>query len=345
MRVIVCGGREYVMDAVDWYFLDALHSADPVLLGRAPRLGPIEVLYHGAADGADSWAALWAETRGVQAIPFPADWQRLGRGAGPIRNGWMLRGEHPIHGQLPPADLVVAHEGGDGTADMVQQARDAGVPVLDLRGQRWLRWTREHVRDLGEFTRHLQAAEAPGTEGWRKAAARAMRATNEAHGGLQIPIAQGHMFRRSDLNNKFVLPPGALYCARDTMLRQGQVELPEGGDGSVLGNPIRYQDLSPEESAGALEQYRAHLRAVYRKSAHVRELIETIGEEHPLLICWCHESKPCHTTVIAEAAQMVRARRTIKAKGHMLPPPELPASFVRSIASARRGLPGSSAAA
>jgi hypothetical protein len=55
---------------------------------------------------------------------MPADWNTLGRAAGPIRNGRMLRDGLP--------DAVIAFAGGIGTANLVAQARAAGVTVYEI---------------------------------------------------------------------------------------------------------------------------------------------------------------------------------------------------------------------
>lgn len=341
--MIVCGGRDYTMDAVDWRRLDALHEGDHDMLGLMPRLGPLTAVYHGDAPGADRWAAFWGETRGVPVTPFPADWKTFGKAGGPVRNGAMLAGLHPTLGRLPEPDAVIAFPGGPGTDDMISQARRAGRPVLDLREHRWRRWTAEHVRDLAEFTSYLTSTagrEADTDEVGR----RALRMANAAHGGLAIPIVQAHLYRRTS-DKVVALPPGSIYCGRATMLR-ADLELPVDGNGCDLGNPVRYSgDLTPAQTAAAMDQFRAHLRIQYRRSARVRELVDRIGREQTLLACWCHESKPCHTTVIADAAQLVRASREMRERGLMLPPAELPARFARSTASGRSASPSSSEAA
>ncbi len=83
------------------------------------------VLLHGAAPGVDSLAGRAAEEMGFVVQPWPAEWGRHGRSAGPIRNGNMLRYGRP--------ELVVALTDdlsrSRGTADMVRQARAAGVTV------------------------------------------------------------------------------------------------------------------------------------------------------------------------------------------------------------------------
>lgn len=116
--VVVTGGREYR----DWAAVDrtltALHAARP-----------IRRLAHGAARGADTLAARWAKRQpGMEVEPYPVtrdDWRLLGKAAGPARNRLMLECEDP--------DLVVAFPGGRGTRDMVAQATNSHIEVLDLR--------------------------------------------------------------------------------------------------------------------------------------------------------------------------------------------------------------------
>lgn len=132
MRLLVCGGRGYgVMP--DWYppdqavevharaaresfflreTLDCLHAEDPV-----------SVVIHGGARGADALAGLWAVRKGIEVLVFKADWRGLGKSAGPIRNARMIFEGVPAK--------VVAFPGGAGTADMVRQARAAGVRVFE----------------------------------------------------------------------------------------------------------------------------------------------------------------------------------------------------------------------
>jgi hypothetical protein len=84
----------------------------------------VSVVIEGESRGADKLAALWASRRSIPLEPYPADWDRWGMAAGPKRNRQML-----IEGK---PDLVVAFPGGDGTADMVRQARKAGVRVREV---------------------------------------------------------------------------------------------------------------------------------------------------------------------------------------------------------------------
>jgi hypothetical protein len=113
MRVLVCGGRDYGgADTVN------------VELGRLHREHGIACIIEGGARGADTLARQFAEAAGIPVETYAADWKGQRRAAGPIRNKRMLDEGKP--------DLVVAFPGGRGTANMVGQARKAGVRVLEI---------------------------------------------------------------------------------------------------------------------------------------------------------------------------------------------------------------------
>jgi hypothetical protein len=87
----------------------------------------IDAVIEGDARGADRMAGEWARNHRVENIKFCADWEKLGRKAGPIRNQLMLDEGKP--------DLVVAFPGGRRTADMVRRARAAGVEVIEAAAE------------------------------------------------------------------------------------------------------------------------------------------------------------------------------------------------------------------
>ena len=112
-KVLVCGGRDFDDRAGLFAALDRLHAA------RA-----FSVVIAGGARGADTLAVEWATDRGVPTEVYMAEWERLGRKAGPIRNQRMLDEGKP--------GLVVAFPGGRGTAGMVALSREAGVDVITI---------------------------------------------------------------------------------------------------------------------------------------------------------------------------------------------------------------------
>ncbi len=110
MKLLVCGGRDYLDAELVGIVLDRIHKETPITL-----------LIQGGAMGADSLARAWARRMGVENRTFEADWNKHGKGAGPIRNLQMLTEGRP--------DMVVAFPGGRGTTNMVDQAHLAGVIV------------------------------------------------------------------------------------------------------------------------------------------------------------------------------------------------------------------------
>jgi hypothetical protein len=107
MRLLVCGGRKTVSTSVIWDFLDQWHYKTP-----------ITVLIQGCAQGADLAARNWAIVRRIPFEDYPVtDWTY--RDAGTVRNQRMLEQSKP--------DAVLAFPGNNGTHDMCNRARLAGI--------------------------------------------------------------------------------------------------------------------------------------------------------------------------------------------------------------------------
>lgn len=111
--LLVCGGREF----------DHAERAFGILNRTAERV-EITAVRHGGARGADSLAGLWATDHGYPEQVYPADWAKLGKAAGPMRNQAMVDAGGVV--------AVVAFPGGPGTADTVRRARAAGLPVWEV---------------------------------------------------------------------------------------------------------------------------------------------------------------------------------------------------------------------
>lgn len=110
--VIVCGGRYFADEALVITTLDRLRV----------KYGPLHII-QGGATGADRLAFKWAQKQPhVLASNVPANWKKHGRSAGPVRNQQMIDDYRP--------KLVVAFQGGKGTADMVRRAKVAGIEIL-----------------------------------------------------------------------------------------------------------------------------------------------------------------------------------------------------------------------
>lgn len=147
-RLLVTGSRHHDWSATDTIAL--LMAAQDINRMRSRRntLMPWEppVLVHGGANGADTGAALAAQRLGWTKEVHHAEWNRLGRTAGPIRNREMID---------LGADLCLAFpnhlrgKGSRGTWGCVDLAYKAGIPVLVVWDNRV--WTYDVPLD-GEST-------------------------------------------------------------------------------------------------------------------------------------------------------------------------------------------------
>lgn len=110
-KVIIAGSREYSDYA-------ALAQRCDFLLSQVSD--PIEIV-SGAARGADTLGERYAYERGLPCTRFPADWDGLGKSAGPIRNIQMAG----------YADALIAFPIGKsvGTRHMISSARERGLRV------------------------------------------------------------------------------------------------------------------------------------------------------------------------------------------------------------------------
>jgi hypothetical protein len=113
MRVLVCGGRDFSDRDLLFRTLDDLR-----------REQVVNVIIEGNASGADRLAGYWARKHHIKNKKFPADWEKNGKAAGPIRNARMIAEGKP--------DLVIAFPGGEGTANMIAQAKEAGIDVVEV---------------------------------------------------------------------------------------------------------------------------------------------------------------------------------------------------------------------
>jgi len=117
LRVVVTGGRDfndysYVNKVMDLFILSEFGK-------------DMHLLIYGVATGADTLCYEWAVARNIITLPFPvtkSEWDRLGRAAGPIRNRRMIEDGKP--------DVCIAFPGNTGTANMIKQCKELGVPVI-----------------------------------------------------------------------------------------------------------------------------------------------------------------------------------------------------------------------
>ena len=112
-RVIIAGTRDF-----DDYGLLCRHT--DYMLSDKRKTRRI-VIVSGTAKGADALGEQYARERGYQIRRYPADWDRYGKAAGPLRNDLMARN----------ADALIAYWDGrsPGTKNMIDTARNYGLKV------------------------------------------------------------------------------------------------------------------------------------------------------------------------------------------------------------------------
>lgn len=91
------------------------------------------LVVHGACSGADWFADEVAKKLGYATDPIPADWDKLKRAAGPVRNREMVK-KHPDISWVYAFHNDIASS--KGTKDMVSVAEKAHIPV-ELVTSRW----------------------------------------------------------------------------------------------------------------------------------------------------------------------------------------------------------------
>lgn len=119
-RVLICGSRNFEDEE---FFLRAMES-------WMEKHGTPTTVVEGCARGADSLAEWWADRASTTTHPitiehYPAQWNKHGKAAGPIRNQQMLDEGKPEAVIAFSPDLSTSR----GTRDMVMRSRRAGLPV------------------------------------------------------------------------------------------------------------------------------------------------------------------------------------------------------------------------
>jgi len=130
--VLVTGDRNWDID--NDTHVDAITNELKTLVAYTVDDEGIRIV-HGAARGVDTIAEAAALVLGYDIAPYPAEWDKYHKAAGPKRNQQMLDEEHP--------NLVIAfHDDiktSKGTKDMVKRALKANVQVIHVQsdGKAW----------------------------------------------------------------------------------------------------------------------------------------------------------------------------------------------------------------
>lgn len=115
MRLIIAGSRDFrnkekILETID-------------LLITQQGLKPSVVLC-GCAKGVDTIGAEWAFSKGLKIEYYPANWDKYGKSAGPVRNTHMAKAADTL--------LVIRKRSSKGSANMVDVALDNGLEVHDI---------------------------------------------------------------------------------------------------------------------------------------------------------------------------------------------------------------------
>jgi len=73
MKLIICGGRDYMFDSKDEAWLDMIRVTEGVSL-----------VIEGGAHGADFCGSLWARNRGIPVHTELANWKGFGKRGGSL---------------------------------------------------------------------------------------------------------------------------------------------------------------------------------------------------------------------------------------------------------------------
>jgi hypothetical protein len=132
LKVLMCGDR-----ASGTIF-------DETIRMELSNLPKYSVVIHGGCKGVDVYAGRLAKELGLTVIVYEAEWDKYGKGAGPVRNKLMLTEESP--------DIVFAFHPditySKGTANMMMQARENGVEVWLHSLKRKVKYEGQELGDL-----------------------------------------------------------------------------------------------------------------------------------------------------------------------------------------------------
>jgi len=115
-HILVCGGREYsnwnkFRDTITSVLEDCPSNATPCIV-------------QGGAKGADFMAKIFAISRGILYLEYPANWKEYGRSAGHIRNQEMLDSNY--------INIGIVFPGGRGTQDMKNKLVKNNIDIVEV---------------------------------------------------------------------------------------------------------------------------------------------------------------------------------------------------------------------
>ena len=131
IKIIIAGPRDFnnqsfVFSALDMVFSRLIKSPEKTNnILEINNLENIEIV-EGGATGIDSLAKSYAISKNFKYKEFPADWNKYGRAAGPIRNKQMAE----------YSDILIAFRYVDnpsrGTENMINQAKENNLKIITV---------------------------------------------------------------------------------------------------------------------------------------------------------------------------------------------------------------------
>lgn len=118
MKTIIAGSRDFVSD----HWLKTVAFAVATLQDATGK--QVSEVVCGGAPGIDNKGALWAKANDIPVKVFEAEWTRLGKKAGPVRNQQMAK----------YADALILVWDGEsrGSRSMLACSEAAGIVTLNL---------------------------------------------------------------------------------------------------------------------------------------------------------------------------------------------------------------------
>lgn len=121
MKIIVCGGRHFY----DYELLK--RKIQTVINMHHLKYEDIEIV-SGHCEGADMLGEKYAQEFGASITIFPAQWEKYGRAAGPIRNKQMV---DYIKEDENPLVIAFTSPRTKGTRNTIKEAKKLNIPVIE----------------------------------------------------------------------------------------------------------------------------------------------------------------------------------------------------------------------
>ncbi len=96
-----------------------------VLNELLPQYGEDIEIVSGHAEGADRFGEIYAERHNIKCAVFPAQWEKYGKKAGPIRNSQMIK----YAKEQEPAIIAFWNGHSKGTLDTLVKAMNDSIPT------------------------------------------------------------------------------------------------------------------------------------------------------------------------------------------------------------------------